>query len=170
MRVIDYIFIHCSAGHGDLESMHRFWREVRGWKAPGYHRGVDYNGTRHEVAPLAAIVNGVKGYNHRSVHIYYRGGVARDNPNKAEDTRTSYQKGGLILAISDVLKELSQTQSINHIQIIGHRDASPDRNGNGVIEPWERIKECPSFDAYAEYLHLAPNKGPVRRNAQGLLA
>ena len=34
-----------------------------------------------------------------------------------------------------------------HIQtIIGHRDTSPDLDGNGCIEPQEYIKDCPCFD------------------------
>jgi N-acetylmuramoyl-L-alanine amidase len=31
--------------------------------------------------------------------------------------------------------------------ILGHRDFSPDKNGNGIIEYFEWIKSCPSFDA-----------------------
>jgi N-acetyl-anhydromuramyl-L-alanine amidase AmpD len=32
-------------------------------------------------------------------------------------------------------------------KIQGHRDFSPDKNRNGKVDPWERIKECPCFDA-----------------------
>lgn len=169
MRKIDYIFIHCSAGFGDVESIKRFWREQLKWKSPGYHRIIDLAGDQHDILPINFPSNGVRNYNDRSVHICYIGGVDRFNYNLAADTRINAQKNGLILAISDVLKELSQSQPIDHIQIIGHRDASHDRNGNGVIDSWERIKECPSFDAYAEYLHLAPNKSPIRRNKEGFL-
>ena len=38
--------------------------------------------------------------------------------------------------------------------IRGHRDFSPDLNGNGTIEPNEWIKDCPSFDAREEYKNL----------------
>lgn len=31
-------------------------------------------------------------------------------------------------------------------RVIGHRDLSPDRNGDGVIDPSEFIKTCPGFD------------------------
>ena len=34
------------------------------------------------------------------------------------------------------------------------RDLSPDRNGNGTIDRWERTKECPCFDALHEYEEL----------------
>ena len=33
--------------------------------------------------------------------------------------------------------------------ILGHRDFSPDRNGNGHVEPFEWLKECPGFDVEA---------------------
>jgi hypothetical protein len=38
--------------------------------------------------------------------------------------------------------------------IMGHRDTSKDTNHNGIIDPWERIKECPCFDAMVEYKDL----------------
>lgn len=45
-------------------------------------------------------------------------------------------------------------------RIVGHRDLSPDRNGNGVVEPGEWTKTCPGFSV-AEWLGsgmLAPSK------------
>ncbi len=35
--------------------------------------------------------------------------------------------------------------------IQGHRDFSPDLNHNGIIEPKEWIRACPSFDAKRVY-------------------
>ena len=34
----------------------------------------------------------------------------------------------------------------NILQMLGHRDTSPDLNGDGVIEPYEYVKACPCFD------------------------
>jgi N-acetyl-anhydromuramyl-L-alanine amidase AmpD len=34
-------------------------------------------------------------------------------------------------------------------RILGHRDLSPDLNGDGKITPDEFIKACPSFDVSA---------------------
>ena len=36
-------------------------------------------------------------------------------------------------------------------KVVGHRDLSPDRNGNGEIEPEEWIKACPCFEVKAEF-------------------
>ena len=37
---------------------------------------------------------------------------------------------------------------------MGHRDISPDKNGNGKIDTWEYIKACPCFNAMEEYKDL----------------
>ena len=36
-------------------------------------------------------------------------------------------------------------------RMCGHRDLSPDSNGNGEIEPEEWIKQCPCFEVKAEF-------------------
>jgi len=36
-------------------------------------------------------------------------------------------------------------------RVCGHRDLSPDLNGNGEIEPEEWIKACPCFEVKAEW-------------------
>lgn len=148
---ITHIFIHCSAGFGDLAAMRRFWRTL-GWKTDGYHTVVDLDGTLLEVVPFNLPSNGVRGRNANSIHICYRGGVERTNVNKATDSRTNEQKQGLERAIQNALSWIHRNGgNVRNITILGHRDASPDTNGNGVIDSWERIKECPSFDAIPEY-------------------
>ena len=39
-------------------------------------------------------------------------------------------------------------------RICGHRDLSPDLNGNGEIEPEEWIKSCPCFEVAKEFKEL----------------
>jgi hypothetical protein len=56
--------------------------------------------------------------------------------------------------------------------VCGHRDLSPDRNGNGHIEPFEWLKTCPGFDVgtylerglvpLPEDLYTGPIKGVTR--------
>ena len=42
-----------------------------------------------------------------------------------------------------------------NVGIVGHRDFSPDKDKNGIIASWERIKECPCFDPILEYMMYA---------------
>lgn len=52
-------------------------------------------------------------------------------------------------------QDTGETVSIERNQIVvGHRDISPDLNHNGIVDPWERIKACPCFDAKVEYKEL----------------
>ncbi|MCH7400122.1 N-acetylmuramoyl-L-alanine amidase [Belliella sp. DSM 107340] len=171
MRWIDFIFIHCSAGHANIKAVQAFWHRPKsqggaGWKIGGYHAWVDYDGTITWLYPISQIVNGVLGFNTKGIHIGYRGGVRKDNFKIAEDTRTEEQKAGILDAIFQIYEELKLHQPVDHIKILGHRDASPDKNLNGIIEPWERIKECPSFDAIPEYAWI---QGSVANQRKGIL-
>lgn len=163
MRNIKYIAIHCSAGFGLIPAIENFWYRTLRWKNPGYHIIIYENGTKWFVTKngsyssdeskldLSKITNGIAGYNSNSVHISYIGGVEKTNTSKAKDSRTDAQKKAIIESIQLVQKILRKTQITSSIKIQGHRDFSPDKNKNGVIDSWERIKECPSFDAIPEY-------------------
>jgi len=150
MRTIESIFIHCTAGFGDVGAIRKHWKSL-GWKSDGYHFFIYEDGTVVKLNGLDKITNGVGGHNSRSVHISYQGGVDRQNVSKAVDTRTEAQKASILDTIYEVLEELRLTQDITKIKILGHRDISPDKNLNGKVDSWERIKECPSFDAISEY-------------------
>jgi N-acetylmuramoyl-L-alanine amidase len=157
MRKIKRIFIHCSAGYGDVESQKRYWKSL-GWKSPGYHREVSTDGTIHNLADFEQVVNGVKYYNSTSIHICYQGGVRKDNYKIAEDTRTPEQKKGIYTCLEEALDWLFDNGAdLCNIQILGHRDISEDKNLNGKIDSWERIKECPCFDAIPEYSWVIDN-------------
>lgn len=156
-KSITHIAIHCTAGHGDIASIRRFWRSM-GWKTDGYHIFVDYDGTLHQLVPFNLPSNGVKGFNGFIINISYRGGVDKNNVNKAVDTRTPQQKEGIKRAILRALQWIEDNKGdVKKIKIQGHRDFSPDKNGSGVIEAWERIKECPSYDAIPEYKSIVPS-------------
>ena len=151
---IKNIFIHCTAGYGTIESIKKFWKTL-GWNSPGYHLIVDLDGVIHQIQPFNLYSNGVKGFNTNSINISYIGGVEKNNVNKALDSRTPEQKQALIKAIQTAIKWVEDNGgSRSKLSIKGHRDLSPDKNGNGKIDSWERIKECPSFDAIPEYKYL----------------
>lgn len=147
MRTIKRIFVHCTAGSqkqtvADLQA--EFKR--KGWKNPGYHYVIQADGTVKQLLGEQFVSNGVKGYNSTSVNVAYMGGIDADG--KAVDNRTDAQKASLIT----LLKELKGRYP--NAEILGHRDISPDKNGNGIVDPWERIKECPCFNAKDEYKDL----------------
>lgn len=168
MRFIKYIVIHCSAGYGTWAAIQRYWRS-KGWKSDGYHFYILTDGTIVDGVPLANVSNGVKGFNTPSVHIAYQGGVAKDNYNKAVDTRTPEQKEAILECIERAFKFFKAYQDISGIKILGHRDFSPDKNLNGMIDANERIKECPSFDAIPEYAWLRGNKALASKTILTLL-
>lgn len=153
MRNIKKIFIHCTAGYGNVESLKRYWKSI-GWKNPGYHRVVAQDGEVFCLADYEQVTNGVKYHNSTSIHISYIGGVSKENYNVAKDTRTDKQKEAILCEIDNALNFLKDYQEISDIKILGHRDISPDKNLNGKVDSWERIKECPSFDAIEEYAHI----------------
>lgn len=148
MRDIQYIVVHCTGARQDetIPQLIRGFR-ARGWKNNGYHIVVDGSGNRHDITPLETIANGVAGHNSKSVHVSYMGGWD-SKIKKALDNRTPAQKGQLIA----ILKELRG--KFPKAKIVGHRDFSPDKDGDGIIEKFEWIKVCPSFDAILEYKHI----------------
>ena len=144
MRTIDRIFVHCTAGSQKqtIEDLKAEFK-AKGWKHSGYHYAVMPSGRIEQMLPEEEISNGVQGYNSTSINVAYIGGI--DGNGKATDNRTSEQKKSLV----ELLKQLRERYP--RARIMGHRDISPDKNGNGIIDPWERIKECPCFDAITEY-------------------
>ncbi len=146
MRTITHIVLHCSAGSQRQKAADivRYHKQTLKWKAPGYHYIVEADGTVYNVHPESQPSNGVKGHNANTVHVCYVGGI--DSQGRGTDNRTPAQKASLV----KLLKELRRRYP--SAVILGHRDlASKDANGNGVIDPWERVKECPCFDAIPEY-------------------
>lgn len=145
MREIKYIVIHCTAGNQNqsTESIKSYWKNNLKWKNVGYHILVNADGTYDRLANDLIVTNGVAGYNSNSIHISYKGGV--DSKGKAVDNRTKEQKETLITLVRTFKSRYPNAK------VLGHRDFSPDKNGNGKVDYWERIKECPCFDAIEEY-------------------
>lgn len=147
MRKIERIFVHCTASH-QTASVNDIKNEFKrkGWKNPGYHYIVDPGGAIHQLLDDEKVSNGVRGYNQTAINVAYIGGI--DAEGKAMDNRTEPQKK----ALAKLLRLLRSRYP--DAVILGHRDISPDTNGNGIVDPWERIKECPCFDAKTEYAGL----------------
>lgn len=149
MRRIDRIFVHCTASHQltTTEQTLRSEFKKKGWKRPGYHYVVKTDGNIIFLLDESLTANGVKDYNAHSIHVAWIGGIDDTHP-KGIDNRTGAQK----LALFDILTKLKMRYP--GAMIMGHRDISPDLNHNGIVDPWERIKECPCFDAMKEYMDI----------------
>lgn len=145
MRKIDLIVLHCSATPPDvnltaqdLEREHR----RRGFDGCGYHYYVRRDGQICSMRPVEKAGAHVWGYNANSIGVCYEGGL--DAQGRPADTRTPEQRHSLRVLIRVLLKDYPGCR------VVGHRDLSPDRNGNGVVEPEEWLKACPCFDVCRE--------------------
>lgn len=147
MRKIEHIILHCTAGpqNQKIEDIQGYWKNKLGWKTPGYHYMIKADGEAVNLQPIEKPSNGVAGHNAHSINISYIGGVvtASDDPVNAKgypiDNRTNEQKATQKELIIKFNKQFPDAI------ILGHRDFSPDKNRNGIIEPTEWIKSCPSF-------------------------
>jgi N-acetylmuramoyl-L-alanine amidase len=155
-RVVDLIVIHCSATRvdrdvtaKDIDAAHR----VRGFACWGYHYYIRKSGKVETMRPEWQPGAHAYGYNARSIAVCYEGGL--DENGKPADTRTLKQKLAMHELVYNLLLRYPKAQ------VAGHRDLSPDKNHNGRIEPWERIKECPCFDAIGELEHFRPEAKAV---------
>ena len=149
-RVITEIIVHCTATpEGREVSMDelRKWHKQRGFSDVGYHYVVHLDGEVENGRSVNLVGAHCSGHNTHSIGVCYVGGVAKDGKTP-KDTRTEKQKAALLCLLMD-LRELYP-----NAKIIGHRDTSPDLNGNGIVEPCEFVKSCPSYDARSEYSRL----------------
>jgi len=137
----NYIVVHCSAtrpgaqiGAAEIDQWHR----ARGWDCIGYHAVIRRDGRLEFGRPFDAVGAHTKGHNFESVGICLVGGLdARGNP---EDNFTPVQKRIARWLIEALL------HAYPGAEVLGHRDLSPDTDGDGVINKHEWVKDCPCFD------------------------
>ena len=141
-REITHLIIHCSATHADrpftveqLEAAHR----ARGFECIGYHYYILRDGTTVNTRAIGRPGAHCKGYNAHSIGICYEGGL--DVEGCPADTRTPEQRIALRLLVWQLLGIVGR-----NVRICGHRDLSPDLDGDGTVEPEEWTKLCPCFD------------------------
>ncbi len=145
MRKVNLIVVHCSASRSnahlspeDLDRLHR----RRGFNGCGYHYYITRDGLVHAMRPVEKIGAHVYGFNSNSIGVCYEGGL--DPQGRAADTRTPEQKAMLRSLIGRLKVEFGIRR------VVGHRDLSPDLNGDGKISPDEWLKQCPCFDVASE--------------------
>ncbi|AHM62296.1 N-acetylmuramoyl-L-alanine amidase [Flammeovirgaceae bacterium 311] len=123
----------------------------RGWQQVGYRELIDIFGKVHILVDYNddawiqdnEITNGAAGWNHKTIHIVYAGGV--DQNLKAKDTRTAKQREAMAALVCRYI--------LHHpnIKVIGHNQVAR--------------KDCPSFDvpAWAKSLGLDPKNIETRK-------
>ena len=135
---VKWLVVHCSASRCNrpftVERLIETGRQRFG--QPSYHYYVRRNG--YVVPILSESVQGIHavGYNHCSIAVCYEGGL--DENGKAADTRTELQKASLYELLKQLRRDYPQAR------IIGHRELP------------HVAKDCPCFDASAEYADLQP--------------
>ena len=133
MRDINHIVIHCSAAPNgskqtaeDIDQIHK----KRGWRRIGYHYVITTDGEVQLGRNLEEIGAHVYGHNRDSIGICVVG----------------YDRFNLLQwdSLKGLVANLKMT--FPEADIKGHRDFSPDIDGDGIIEKWEWLKTCPGFD------------------------
>ena len=146
MRKISLIVIHCSATRADrdftakdVDTAHRF----RGFSCWGYHYYIRKSGQIEPMRDEDTVGAHARGFNAISLGVCYEGGL--DAQGCPKDTRTPEQRAALRLLVHQLLRRFH-----GEVRVCGHRDLSPDRNGDGVVEPEEWVKVCPCFEVATE--------------------
>lgn len=138
----DYLVVHVTAtppsmdiGAKEINAMHK----ARGWSGIGYHYVIRRDGTVEKGRAENAVGAHVAGFNSVSLGVSLVGGV--DAAGKPQNNMT----GAQFASLAGLLKTLAAKYP--GARVCGHRDLSPDRDKDGIIEPHEHLKACPCFDA-----------------------
>lgn len=141
-RRIDLLVVHCSA----TRTQDRYLppqliqdHKQLGYSTAGYHYYITRDGRLYELRSVTLPGAHARGYNKYSIGICYEGGL--DAQYRPRDTRTPEQRQMLTQLIWNLQRRYPEAM------VVGHRDLSPDRNGDGRITPDEWLKVCPCFDA-----------------------
>lgn len=107
----------------------------------GYHFVIDCDGTVETGRKVGEIGAHCKGHNKHSIGICLVGGLGCDDEQYyGRFTQAQWQ------SLYQLLTQLESQYP--HAKICGHRDLSPDLNGDGTITPNEWLKHCPCFDVW----------------------
>lgn len=134
MRAIKHIVIHCSASKNGDASVNRDvidrWHREKGWNGIGYHHVIEVDGFVSTGRLESEIGAHVAGENASSI------GICMVGTDKFSLAQWESLRG-----LCMMLEARYPTASF-----WGHRDFSPDKDGDGVIEMEEWFKTCPGFD------------------------
>ena len=153
-RKTDLLVVHVTAtpaNFGLTSAKLRAMHKRRGFSNIGYNEWIDRAGTLHVGRGVDVQGAHVRGYNSVSYGIALEGG--RDGFDMT---------GAQMATLEGRLRQLQDKYP--DAKICGHRDLSPDLDGDGMIEPHEHTKLCPQFDA----IPWAISKGLPAANIKGV--
>ncbi len=137
------IVIHCSATTPDMDIGVKEideWHKARGWQGIGYHVVIRRSGLVEFGEHLSRRGAHAYGHNHNSIGICLVGGISPEGESSCNFTQ--HQNDSLL----KTLGFLDAAYRNSKPAIVGHRDLSPDIDGDGEVEPWEWKKDCPCFN------------------------
>ena len=175
-RYVSLVVLHCSAtpsgrwlagrrgapGFREAGDVIDGWHAARGFQRSaeamarynanrphiGYHFVIDIDGGIEPGRGLIEVGAHVEGCNSASVGVCLVGGAERDARYTAAQWRTA----------AELVRELCKRLAVPLVAplyprrgggVCGHRDLSPDADGDGRIRPNEWLKTCPGFDVSA---------------------
>lgn len=122
-------------GAAGIRAIHK----AQGWSDIGYNEIINPNGQAEMGRGKMTVGAHVAGFNSISYGLSMVGGVKASNRPDFNTIRDAQ-----LATLEKRMRELSA--DFPDIKWCGHGDLSPDKNGNGIIEPFEHIKACPCFD------------------------
>jgi N-acetylmuramoyl-L-alanine amidase len=156
-RAIHTLVWHCTATpegkeftRAQIKAMHL----LRGFTDIGYHRLIHLDGSVSDGRPENQEGAHVSGHNRGTLGYSYVGGIGSNGSPK--DTRTVAQRATMVRLTKEAITKYQLRL------VLGHRDLSPDRDHDGVVEPFEWVKVCPCFDAAGEYGILLAQRKAVK--------
>ena len=136
----EYIVWHCSAtppsmdiGSAQIDVMHK----AKGWDGIGYALVVRRDGRLETGEALGKRGAHVKGLNSVSVGICMIGGVDEDGKSVNNYTPEQWQAAKHAFEFLTLL----YPDAVH----VGHRDLSPDSDGDGRVQKHEFLKDCPCY-------------------------
>lgn len=151
-----HLMIHCSATPSDVwfdrKDIEKWHLEERGWSRVGYSALFLLDGKidilipfdKDDVIDSWEISNGARGWNGKTRHICYIGGLDDRNNLKSKDTRSFEQ----LIAMETFVK--MHTMLWPSVKLIGHNQVSK--------------KDCPSFSVPDWCEHIGINKDCIDYN------
>ena len=153
MRAIKRVVVHCSDSDDSLDIGRKEidgWHKQRGFVSPtgihiGYHWVVRRDGSIEAGRPESEVGAHVKGHNSNTIGVVW---VGRKAPS-AEQYR----------ALLNKLRDICDRYKIKIENVVGHRELSPDLDGDGTVEANEWTKTCPNLDTTLLRADLLFTKG-----------